>query len=70
MSEDRLNFDTSNNETNSNSGPETNDQLIVESTAEVINETAAETEPTVEVKKPEAPSYTYETYSTNAGSSE
>ena len=70
MSEDRLNFDTSNNETNSNSGPETNDQLIVESTAEVINETAAETEPTVEVKKPEAPSYTYETYSSNAGSSE
>ena len=70
MSDERMGFDTPNEGTASNSAQDAAEQNIVESTAEVISETVTTETPAGETKKEEAPSYSYETYSANAGTND
>jgi serine protease Do len=70
MSDERLNFDTSNETVTSNGAQEPVDQNIVESTAEVISESVTTEAPSGEAAKEEAPTYSYETYSTNTSTNE
>ena len=70
MSDEKLNFDTSNETVTSNGAQEPVDQNIVESTAEVISESVTTEAPSGEAAKEEAPTYSYETYSTNTSTNE
>lgn len=70
MSNEKLNFDTSNETVTSNGAQEPVDQNIVESTAEVISESVTTEAPSGEAAKEEAPTYSYETYSTNTSTNE
>ena len=70
MSDEKLNFDTSNEKVTSNGAQEPVDQNIVESTAEVISESVTTEAPSGEAAKEEAPTYSYETYSTNTSTNE
>ena len=70
MSDEKLNFDTSNETVTSNGAQEPVDQNIVESTAEVISESVTTEAPSGEAAKEEAPTYSYETYSANTSTNE
>ena len=70
MSDEQLNFDTSTETVTSNGAQEPVDQNIVESTAEVISESVTTEAPSGEAAKEEAPTYSYETYSTNTSTNE
>ena len=70
MSDERMGFDTPNEGTASNSAQDAAEQNIVESTAEVISESVTTEAPAGEAAKEEAPTYSYETYSTNTSTDE